>query len=344
MRIAVLGAAASALLGGTLAITPLTSVSSPLPPLGACGNGGSCGKVSSVLMPETPPPGPGSAQVGGPAKPAGNVKTPGTSQQPGTGTSAARAVPGASSTGTGAGGAPAAGVPPGGVPDVPGVNDMLLPNAGAVAGLTSIPADAQAVQSVWGTIVAVPTSLVGLAGGTVGVLTSASLALYYLEASGILPANLGNRFKPSNLGFPTSLTGLAPNNLSQSLTNLGLPSSLAGLSFPPLWRMSRGLRQLSPALGRPFRPLLRGSPGWRPLSRIPRCRRCGRRHPGCRRDPVCRGLQHCRIPACRGLQQCCRIPTCRVRWPSCARTASARTSVPSGRASPDPDGRLLTLA
>ena len=232
MRIAVLGAAASALLGGTLAITPLTSVSSPLPPLGACGNGGSCGKVSSVLMPETPPPGPGSAQVGGPAKPAGNVKTPGTSQQPGTGTSAARAVPGASSTGTGAGGAPAAGVPPGGVPDVPGVNDMLLPNAGAVAGLTSIPADAQAVQSVWGTIVAVPTSLVGLAGGTVGVLTSASLALYYLEASGILPANLGNRFKPSNLGFPTSLTGLAPNNLSQSLTNLGLPSSLAGLSFP----------------------------------------------------------------------------------------------------------------
>jgi len=237
MRIAVLGAAASALLGGTLAITPLTSVSSPLPPLGACGNGGSCGKVSSVLMPETPPPGPGSApaaQAGGPPtfSPAGNAKTPGATPNSGNGTSAARVVPGASSTVSGAGGAPAAGTPLGGVPDVPGVNDMLLPNAGQAAGLTSIPADAAAVQSVWGTAVGVPTSLVGLAGGTVGVLTSASLALYYLEASGILPANLGNRFKPSNLGFPTSLTGLAPNNLSQSLTNLGLPSSLAGLSFP----------------------------------------------------------------------------------------------------------------
>ena len=222
MRIAVLGAAASALLGGTLAITPLTSVSSPLPPLGACGNGGSCGKVSSVLMPETPPPGPGSApaaQAGGPPtfSPAGNAKTPGATPNSGNGTSAARVVPGASSTVSGAGGAPAAGTPLGGVPDVPGVNDMLLPNAGQAAGLTSIPADAAAVQSVWGTAVGVPTSLVGLAGGAVGVVTSASIALFYLSAAGLLPKNLS----APGLNFP-------------SLSSLGIPTSLTALGLPAL--------------------------------------------------------------------------------------------------------------
>ncbi|MCW2660392.1 MAG: hypothetical protein JWP83_1544, partial [Mycobacterium sp.] len=60
MRIVVLGAVASALMGGTLAVTPLTSVSTPLPAAGPCGNGGAvCQKVASVLMPETPPSAPG---------------------------------------------------------------------------------------------------------------------------------------------------------------------------------------------------------------------------------------------------------------------------------------------
>jgi hypothetical protein len=104
MRIAVLGAAASALLGGTLAVTPLTSVSTPLPSAGTCSNGGAaCGKVASVLMPETPTPSGPAAQAGaapaaqergGPAEvaPAANLMAPGVPSKPGLpgGPSAAR--------------------------------------------------------------------------------------------------------------------------------------------------------------------------------------------------------------------------------------------------------------
>ena len=165
MRVAVLGVAASALLGGTLAVTPLTSVSPLLPPAGAqCGS--DCGKVASVLVPQTPTPsgssGAPAAQAAGPhASPAAaNATAPGASQQPGGGPSAARAVPGGSSSGAGAGGAPAGALPGlGGVPDVGG-----SPDVAGMAGLTSIPADAQAVQSVWGTVIGVPSSLVGAGG------------------------------------------------------------------------------------------------------------------------------------------------------------------------------------
>ncbi len=54
MRTAILGAAASALLGGTLAITPVTSVSS-MPASGgpACDN---CEQAGSLVMPETAKP------------------------------------------------------------------------------------------------------------------------------------------------------------------------------------------------------------------------------------------------------------------------------------------------
>ena len=55
MRIAVLGAAAAALLGGTLAITPLITVGTPVRAPRACGNGvaAACERLASVLMPET---------------------------------------------------------------------------------------------------------------------------------------------------------------------------------------------------------------------------------------------------------------------------------------------------
>ncbi|MCV7092816.1 hypothetical protein [Mycobacterium interjectum] len=59
-------------MGGTLAVTPLTSVSTPLPATGPCTNGGAgCQKVASVLMPETPKPsGPGAeAAEAGPPTP-----------------------------------------------------------------------------------------------------------------------------------------------------------------------------------------------------------------------------------------------------------------------------------
>src|SRR6516165_5639538 len=211
MRVAVLGVAASALLGGTLAVTPLTSVSPLLPPAGAqCGS--DCGKVASVLVPETPTPsgssGAPAAQVAGPHASPAAANAPGASQQPGGGPSAARAVPGGSSSGASAGGAPAGALPGlGGVPDVGG-----SPDVAGMAGLTSIPADAQAVQSVWGTVIGVPTSLVGLAGSTAGVASSVSLSLFYLEAAGLLPKNLS----VPGLNFP-SIPGLSVPNAAEAV-------------------------------------------------------------------------------------------------------------------------------
>jgi len=220
MRVAVLGVAASALLGGTLAVTPLTSVSPLLPPAGAqCGS--DCGKVASVLVPETPTPsgssGAPAAQVAGPHASPAAANAPGASQQPGGGPSAARAVPGGSS-----GGAPAAGLPGlGGEPDVGGAPGM--PDPAAMAGLTSIPADAQAVQSVWGTVIGVPTSLVGLAGSAAGVTSSVALTLFYLEAAGLLPKNLS----VPGLNFP-SIPGLSVSSGS----GLSSVPVIPGLTVP----------------------------------------------------------------------------------------------------------------
>jgi hypothetical protein len=234
MRTAILGAAASALLGGTLAVTPLTSVSSIPPPGGpACANG--CDQAGAVLMPESAKPQAPSAapagQVGGPSdRPAAaNLIAPGATAQ---GSSGAHVVPGVASSGgsaAGAGGAPGAGAPGlGGVPDVPGM-DQVAGAAPGVAGLTSIPAEAQAVQSVWGTAIGVPTSLVGLAGGAAGVLSSVSVSLFYLQYAGLLPKNLS---LPSGLGL-SSIPGITlPSSLQSAAAAVppGLQSAISGAS------------------------------------------------------------------------------------------------------------------
>ncbi len=99
--------------------------------------------------------------------------------------------------------------------------------APAAADISSIPADAAAVQSVWGTIVAVPTSLVGLAGSATGALEGLSLSLFYLEYAGILPKNIG---LPSGLGV-SSIPGVTlPTSLQQAISELppGLQSAISG--------------------------------------------------------------------------------------------------------------------
>ncbi len=231
MRTAILGAAASALLGGTLAVTPLTSVSSIPPPGGpACANG--CDQAGAVLMPESAKPQAPSAapagQVGGPSdRPAAaSLIAPGSTAQ---GSPGAHVVPGVASSGgsaAGAAGAPGAGAPGlGGVPDVPGMDQV----AGTAAGVGSVVQEAQAVQSVWGTAIAVPTSLVGLAGSGAGVLSSVSVSLFYLEYAGILPKNLS---LPSGLGL-SSIPGITlPTSLQQAAAQLppGLQSTLSGAS------------------------------------------------------------------------------------------------------------------
>jgi hypothetical protein len=298
MRTAILGAAASALLGGTLAITPVTSVSSiPAPGGPACANG--CDQAGALMMPETAKPSAPSAapaaQVGEPssrATPAANLIAPGASA---TGSSGAHVVPGAASSGgAAAGGAPGAEAPGlAGAPDVPGMDEA----AGVASGLTSIPEDANAIQSVWGTIVAVPTSLVGLAGGVAGTVSSLSLSLFYLEYAGLLPKNIG---LPSGLGL-SSIPGITvPTSLQQAMSELppGLQSAISGGSvsaaaahIPGAAAAIRGaaadgqgplaaIRAAAPQLGGPGplaairgalpqgglpRPALPATPGWRAL-------------------------------------------------------------------------------
>src|SRR5438067_10630545 len=112
MRIAVLGAVASALMGGTLAVTPLTSVSTPLPAAGPCSNGGApCQRVASVLMPETPPSAPGTqaapaANAGEAPKPAADAANPAGPGGPPTPGGSIRAVPGTCGGATAAAGLP----------------------------------------------------------------------------------------------------------------------------------------------------------------------------------------------------------------------------------------------
>ena len=68
MRIAVMGAAAAAMLGGTLAVLPISSISTPA---SSAGCGGGCQRLAAVLIPAPEAP-PGAVQpaAAGPAGPA----------------------------------------------------------------------------------------------------------------------------------------------------------------------------------------------------------------------------------------------------------------------------------
>ncbi|MCV7381985.1 hypothetical protein H7K38_25560 [Mycobacterium alsense] len=215
MRIAVLGAAASAFVGGTLAVTPLTSVSTPIPATGTCGKGVVCEKVASVIMPEAPAPsgeGVPAAQAGGPVTPfseAANVIAPPGPPAPGGGPAAAGAVPGfGGSPGAGIGGAPGAGVPGAGVgipADLGGLPDpaLVLPALAGLPAAAAIPNDAAVALSVVQGVVGVGGSVVGIGTGVVATLSTAAIALVYLKSAGLLPANftLGVPAIPG-IGFP----------------------------------------------------------------------------------------------------------------------------------------------
>ncbi len=243
MRIALAGAAASALLGGTLALTPLTSVTTPLTGGGTCG-GAKCERVASVLMPETPKP---MASEPGPGQfsQAAYVTPPGGPAEPGA-PSAASVTPGVASTpGFVGGGAPAAGVPSvglGGLPDqgasgLPDANELLPGLAPAVnnaVGLAAVPYGVNAAYSIINGVVGVGGGVVGVASAAVGTVTSAAIALVYLQNLGILPKNLSL----PGVGLP-SLPGIgAPAFAAAALpaipaVNLPGVPSLPGLPALP---------------------------------------------------------------------------------------------------------------
>ncbi|OBA68759.1 hypothetical protein A5641_17505 [Mycobacterium sp. 1554424.7] len=225
MRIAVLGAVASALMGGTLAVTPLTSVSTPLPAAGPCVNG--CQKAASVLMPETPPSAPGTqvapaANTGGDVpKPAADVaNVPPTPGGPGA-TGAVSGVP----RGSSGGGAPSSGAAS------PGGFDSGLPDAAAsvlpqlpgaldnAAAIQAAPAGAQAAWSIVQGVVGVGTTVVGVGTSVVATASTAAIALVYLKNAGLLPPGF-------TLGIPNIAVPQLPGTTAAAAA--AVPGAAAG--------------------------------------------------------------------------------------------------------------------
>jgi hypothetical protein len=274
MRIAVLGAAAAALLGGTLAVTPVTSVSTPMPTGGTCSNGmggAGCEKLASVLMPEAPAP--AAQQAPTPFPEAGNVIAPGVAPEP-SGPAAANIVPGVA-TGPGVGGgAPVIGgavvpgadlgalpnVNLGGIPDPYAVIPGVVPAVAAAAGLAAAPRGAFVAMSLIRGVVGIGTSVMSTA-------YMGAIAAVYLKNAGLLPSNIG---LPS-LSIPglsnvtnavaavpalASIPGAAAALPSVSLPKVGLPAAPALPALPAVGLPAAPALPALPAIGLPAAPAL----------------------------------------------------------------------------------------
>ncbi|ORB83845.1 hypothetical protein B1987_08535, partial [Mycobacterium kansasii] len=267
MRVGVVGVAAAAMVGGTLAVAPLT-MTGPMrtPNQGTCTAGQQCDRLASVLMPgATAQPGKVAQAAPAPAQLPTDALTPVLAPQ--AAPEAARAVPGvASPLGPGLPGGdlgpaalpaapplPNAALPPGaGLPDI-GTPYIGTPYIGIPGlGLPGVPDLANGPAAV-GTATSVVNGVLGIGGTIAGVTTSSALAVTYvvlaynaLQSSGILPqlnstANtIGSMLFPSGLpsvGLPTlnvpglpALTGVSPAGLIALAGVGGLPN----LSLPSL--------------------------------------------------------------------------------------------------------------
>jgi hypothetical protein len=244
MRIVAVGAVAATVLGAALAAMPISSVSTPVPDGGTCGN--SCQRLASVLMPDAGPPTvkPATDNLGAtPIASAANVIAPGAGPDPGQ-ASGATAVPGVSTGPSFSSGSSASGASgDSGLPAVSGAGLPALPsdpidalqalgisNPGAtLQGLATaavLPGSVSAAYSLLSGVVGVGTSLVG-------TVTEAAIAITYLQNAGILPKNLASLL-PSGL-VPTALPSLNLPVLQAAAAIVpgGLPA-LSGLNLSAL--------------------------------------------------------------------------------------------------------------
>lgn len=126
MRLAIVGNAAAAAIGGTLAVAPLTLSTPERVAGGTCSAGQQCDRLAAVLMPDTATPsGPAAAEhaVPAPFEPVADTIAPGLVPRPGV--PAAAAVPRV--------GPPA--VP--GLPNIPGAAGPALPPPPALPNLAA---------------------------------------------------------------------------------------------------------------------------------------------------------------------------------------------------------------
>lgn len=99
MRLAIVGTAAAAAIGGTLAVAPLTLSTPERVAGGTCSAGQQCDRLAAVLMPDTATPsGPAAAEhaVPAPFEPVADTIAPGLVPRPGVPAAAADCAPGSS--------------------------------------------------------------------------------------------------------------------------------------------------------------------------------------------------------------------------------------------------------
>jgi hypothetical protein len=293
MRVAVLGAAGAALLGATLAITPLDTVGAPVRAPGACGNGagGSCERLASILAPQAGPAGQAAA-VPALAAPVSIAPAPALAAGPSDALPAPHPVaaqviaPGLAPRP----GVPSAAVPGLGVPGVPGqttVPSLGVPGVGApgIPGLPGTDISGYDLPGLLNQAYALVNGVVGadVAASTIGPITSGVLG-----AAGIV-AGLGgsglnalitlaylNRLNGSGTGSDLAgaaklVSMLAPTVGTAQLPAVNLPAlpanlpalpglaatALPGVALPPppsIPALVAGLRALPPPQLPPLPP------------------------------------------------------------------------------------------
>ena len=296
MRITIIGAASAAVLGGALAVTPVSSVSTPMP-AGGCGAG--CERLASVLMPEAGPPSDQAVSANPAPKPfsaAANVIAPGSSpdpSEPSVDTSTAGGTEPRISTGTGVSSSSGLQAVPGaGLPALSDVDPLnTLGGVGGLNTLAAAPSSLQSVQTAYSILqgtVGVAGSVVGIGTGIVGTASTAAIAIAYLHNAGLLPSSISLPSLP-NVSIPAlpaaaaalpavslpSAAALPAASLPSvpSLPAAGLPSlpSLPAVGLPALPALPAGLPAL-PAVGPPALPAIPLGPP--PLPSIPHPRFC----------------------------------------------------------------------
>jgi hypothetical protein len=293
MRVAVLGAAGAALLGATLAITPLDTVGAPVRAPGACGNGAgaSCERLASVLAPQAGPAGqaaavpalaapvsiaPAPALAAGPSDAlpaphpvAAQVIAPGLAPRPGV---PSAAVPGLGVPGVpGQTTVPGLGVPGVGVPGIPGlpgtdISGYDLPGLlNQAYALVNGVVGADVAAATVGPITSGVLGAAGIVAGVGGSGLNALITLAYLNrlnGSGI-GSDLAGAAKLVSMLAPIVGTAQLPAvNLPALAANLrALPgfaaTALPGVALPPppsIPTLVAGLRALPPPQLPPLPP------------------------------------------------------------------------------------------
>ena len=292
MRVAVLVAAGAALLGATLAITPLDTVGAPVRGPGACGNGAgaSCERLASVLAPQAGPAGQAAA-VPALAAPVSIAPAPALAAGPSDALPAPHPVAQVIAPGLAARpGVPSAAVPGLGVPGVPGqttVPGLGVPGVGApgIPGLPGTDISGYDLPGLLNQAYALVNGVVGadVAAGTIGPITSGVLGAAGIVAgvggsglNALITLAYLNRLSGSGTGSDVAgaaklVSMLAPTVGTAQLPAVNLPAlpanlpalpglaatALPGVALPPppsIPALVAGLRALPPPQLPPLPP------------------------------------------------------------------------------------------